>query len=160
MRRVESKLNRGAKREDRMFRYAIAAAALSALLWSRAQAEMNGAARIGVLNDMSSVYSDFQGRTADYAFGDDLQKQASEEINAEGGQGLVAKGLELAHRIAGNAPFANFAVMHLLPRIARSDPAAGYVTEALAAAIAQGDEEAKARLKAFLEKRAPKVART
>jgi hypothetical protein len=50
--------------------------------------------------------------------------------------------------------------MHLLPRIANSDPAAGYVTEALAAAIAQGDEEAKARLKAFLEKRAPKVARS
>ena len=75
------------------------------------------------------------------------------------GDGL-AKGLELAHRIAGNAPFTNFAVMHLLPRIARSDPAAGYVTEALAAAIAQGDDEAKARLKAFLEKRAPKVARS
>jgi len=75
------------------------------------------------------------------------------------GDGL-AKGLELAHRIAGNAPFTNFAVMHLLPRIARSDPAAGFVTEALAAAIAQGDEEAKARLKAFLEKRAPKVARS
>jgi (methylthio)acryloyl-CoA hydratase len=75
------------------------------------------------------------------------------------GEGL-AKGLELAHRIVGNAPFTNFAVMHLLPRIARSDPAAGYVTEALAAAIAQGDEEAKARLKAFLEKRAPKVARS
>src|ERR1700757_6626 len=75
------------------------------------------------------------------------------------GEGF-AKGLELAHRIAGNAPFTNFAVMHLLPRIARSDPAAGYVTEALAAAIAQGDEEAKARLKAFLEKRAPKVARS
>ena len=75
------------------------------------------------------------------------------------GEGL-AKGLELAHRIAGNAPFTNFAVMHLLPRIARSDPTTGYVTEALAAAIAQGDEEAKARLKAFLEKRAPKVARS
>jgi (methylthio)acryloyl-CoA hydratase len=75
------------------------------------------------------------------------------------GQG-IAKGLELAHRIAGNAPFTNFAVMHLLPRIARSDPSAGFVTEALAAAIAQGDDEAKARLKAFLEKRAPKVART
>src|ERR1044072_8717002 len=45
------------------------------------------------------------------------------------GEGL-AKGLELAHRIAGNAPFTNFAVMHLLPRIARSDPAAGYVTDA------------------------------
>ena len=49
--------------------------------------------------------------------------------------------------------------MHVLPRIAGSDPAAGYVTEALAAAIAQGDDEAKARLKAFLEKRGPKVAR-
>ena len=74
------------------------------------------------------------------------------------GEGL-AKGLELAHRIAGNAPFSNFAAMHLLPRIARSDPSAGYVTEALGAAIAQGDDDAKARLKAFLEKRAPKVAR-
>jgi (methylthio)acryloyl-CoA hydratase len=74
------------------------------------------------------------------------------------GQGL-AKGIELAHRIAGNAPFTNFAVMHLLPRIARSDPSAGFVTEALAAAIAQGDEQAKERLKAFLEKRAPKVTR-
>jgi hypothetical protein len=30
--------------------------------------------------------------------------------------------------------------------------------EALMAAIAQGDDEAKARLQAFLEKRAPKVA--
>ena len=75
------------------------------------------------------------------------------------GQGL-AKGLELAHRIAGNAPFTNFAIVHLLPRIARSEPSAGFVTEALAAAIAQGDDEAKARLKAFLEKRAPKVTRT
>ncbi len=77
----------------------------------------------------------------------------------DAGEG-IAKGMEIAHRIANNAPFTNFAVMHLLPRIARSDPAAGYVTEALAAAIAQGDEEAKARLKAFLEKRAPKVARS
>jgi (methylthio)acryloyl-CoA hydratase len=77
----------------------------------------------------------------------------------EAGEGL-AKGLDLAARIAGNASFTNFAVMHLLPRIARSDPAAGFATEALAAAIAQGDDEAKARLKAFLEKRAPKVARS
>jgi enoyl-CoA hydratase/carnithine racemase len=74
------------------------------------------------------------------------------------GQGL-AKGLELAGQVAENAPFTNFAAMHVLPRIAGSDPAAGFVTEALAAAIAQGDDEAKARLKAFLEKRAPKVAR-
>jgi len=77
----------------------------------------------------------------------------------DNGAGL-AKGLELAHRIAGNAPFTNYAVMQLLPRIARSDPAAGFATEALAAAIAQGEAEAKERLKAFLEKRAPKVARS
>ena len=50
--------------------------------------------------------------------------------------------------------------MHILPRIARSDPATGFATEALTAAIAQGDNEAKARMKAFLEKRGPEVARS
>jgi (methylthio)acryloyl-CoA hydratase len=75
------------------------------------------------------------------------------------GEGL-AKGIELATKIAGNAPFTNFAVMHMLPRIARSDPATGFATEALTAAIAQGEDEAKARLKDFLEKRGPKVARS
>jgi enoyl-CoA hydratase/carnithine racemase len=72
------------------------------------------------------------------------------------GEGL-AKGIELARRIAGNAPMTNFAVTQVLPRIAESDPATGYVTEALISAIAQADGEAKSRLKAFLEKRAPKV---
>lgn len=72
----------------------------------------------------------------------------------------LAKAMEAAQRIAGNAPFTNFAVMHMLPRIARSDPATGFATEALTAAIAQGEDEAKARLKAFLEKRAPKVKRS
>ncbi|MGZ3358716.1 MAG: crotonase/enoyl-CoA hydratase family protein [Xanthobacteraceae bacterium] len=72
------------------------------------------------------------------------------------GEGL-AKGIELAERIAGNAPMTNFAVTQVLPRIAESDHAMGYVTEALISAIAQADDEAKVRLKAFLEKRAPKV---
>jgi enoyl-CoA hydratase/carnithine racemase len=92
-------------------------------------------------------------------------------LNAEEGQAIglsqylvddgagLAKAIELAERIAGNAPFTNFAVTHMLPRIARSDPAAGFATEALTAAIAQGEEEAKKRLKAFLEKRGPKVVR-
>jgi (methylthio)acryloyl-CoA hydratase len=71
----------------------------------------------------------------------------------------MAKALELAERIAGNAPFTNFAVTHMLPRIAASDPAAGFAAEALTAAIAQGEDEAKQRLKAFLEKRGPKVVR-
>ena len=77
----------------------------------------------------------------------------------DNGNGL-AKGLEIAGRIAGNAPFTNYAVVQLLPRIARSDPAAGFATEALAAAIAQGEDEAKARLRDFLEKRGPKVVRS
>ncbi len=72
------------------------------------------------------------------------------------GAGL-AKGIELAGRIAGNTPTTNFAVMHVLPRIAEQDRASGYLTEALIASIAQGDEEAKSRLKAFLDKRAPKT---
>jgi enoyl-CoA hydratase/carnithine racemase len=91
--------------------------------------------------------------------------------NAEEGQAIgfsnylvapgagLAKGLELAKHIAGNAPMTNFAVTQVLPRIAESDPASGYVMEALIAAIAQGDDEAKTRLKAFLEKRAPKTVR-
>jgi enoyl-CoA hydratase/carnithine racemase len=75
------------------------------------------------------------------------------------GAGL-AKAVELAQHIARNAPMTNFAVTHVLPRIAGADPATGYLMEALTSAIAQGDEEAKSRLKAFLEKRAPKTARS
>ena len=71
----------------------------------------------------------------------------------------LAKGIALAKRIAQNAPLTNFAVTHVLPRIADSDPASGYVMESLMAAIAQGDAEAKARLKDFLEKRAAKTTR-
>jgi len=74
----------------------------------------------------------------------------------EAGKGF-AKGLELAERIATNAPLTNFAVMHTLPRIAESDPAAGYAMESLISSIAQADPEAKARLRDFLEKRGPKV---
>jgi enoyl-CoA hydratase/carnithine racemase len=74
----------------------------------------------------------------------------------DNGAGL-AKGIELAERIATNAPLTNFAVMHVLPRIAESDPASGYLAESLMAAIAQGSDEAKERLKDFLEKRGAKV---
>jgi enoyl-CoA hydratase/carnithine racemase len=74
--------------------------------------------------------------------------------------GGLAKGIELAKQVAANAPMTNFAVTHVLPRIAAADPAAGYLTEALISAIAQGDAEAKARLKAFLEKRAAKTVRS
>jgi enoyl-CoA hydratase/carnithine racemase len=76
----------------------------------------------------------------------------------DAGMGL-AKGFELANRIAGNTPLTNFAIMHALPRIADMDTAGGYAMEALMASIAQADGEAKARLKDFLEKRAPKAVR-
>ena len=68
-----------------------------------------------------------------------------------------AKGLELAHRMAKNAPLTNFAVIQALPRIAEADPRIGYLMESLMAAVAQGSDEAKARVRAFLDKRAAKV---
>ena len=92
--------------------------------------------------------------------------------DAEGGQSIgltqyltgsgegLAKAVELARTAAGNAPLTNFALIHALPRIAESDPAAGYLAEALMAAIAQGDREAKTRLGDFLEKRSGKVKPT
>ena len=76
----------------------------------------------------------------------------------EPGEGF-AKGLELAKRIAGNAPLTNFAIIHALPRIAAMDPASGHTIESLMSAIAQDDPDAKARVRAFLEKRAPKTTR-
>ena len=76
----------------------------------------------------------------------------------DNGKGF-AKGLELAARIAENAPLTNFAVTQVLPRITEMDPASGFAVEALMASIAQADGEAKSRLKDFLEKRGPKVKR-
>ena len=72
------------------------------------------------------------------------------------GAGL-ATAIELAERIAGNAPMTNFAAMHVLPRNAEQDRASGLLMESLMSAIAQGDPEAKRRLRDFLEKRAPKT---
>jgi len=74
----------------------------------------------------------------------------------DNGQGL-GKALELAGKIAANSPVTNFAVIHALPRIAEANPREGFLMEALMAAIAQGSDEAKERLRAFLEKRAKKV---
>ncbi|WP_298724069.1 crotonase/enoyl-CoA hydratase family protein [uncultured Ferrovibrio sp.] len=74
----------------------------------------------------------------------------------EPGQGM-AKALELAKKIATNAPMTNFAVMHALPRIVESNPESGYLMEAMMSSIAQADIEAKKRIRDFLEKRAAKV---
>jgi enoyl-CoA hydratase/carnithine racemase len=76
---------------------------------------------------------------------------------AEPGEGL-RKGLELAKRAAANAPLTNFAVIQALPRIARADPDTGLLLESLMCSVAAADDEAKMRLRAFLEKHAPKVS--
>jgi enoyl-CoA hydratase/carnithine racemase len=72
------------------------------------------------------------------------------------GEGF-ARALSLAEAIAGNAPLSNFAVIQALPRIADSDPRVGYLMESLMAAAAQSDGEAKARVRAFLDKHAAKT---
>jgi len=67
------------------------------------------------------------------------------------------KALELATRIAANAPLTNYALMHALPRIAEQPTDHGFFTEALMSAIVQDAPEAKARVREFLEGRGPKV---
>ncbi|MGV3728932.1 crotonase/enoyl-CoA hydratase family protein [Hydrogenophaga sp.] len=69
------------------------------------------------------------------------------------------KAMELATRIASNAPLTNYALMHALPRIAEQPADQGFFTEALMAAIVQNAPEAKERVRAFLEGRANKVKR-
>ncbi len=69
------------------------------------------------------------------------------------------KALELAARVAQNAPLTNYALMHALPRIAEQPADQGYLTESLMAAIAQSAPEAKQRVQAFLAGKASKVAK-
>jgi len=70
------------------------------------------------------------------------------------------KALELAKRIATNAPMTNYALTHVLPRIADQSADHGFMTEAMMAAIAQSAPEAKDRVRAFLDGRAAKVQKS
>jgi (methylthio)acryloyl-CoA hydratase len=72
----------------------------------------------------------------------------------------LSKALDLATRIATNAPLTNYALMHALPRIADQPADQGFLTEAMMAAIAQSAPEAKERVKAFLDGKAAKVQKT
>jgi enoyl-CoA hydratase/carnithine racemase len=71
--------------------------------------------------------------------------------------GAHAKAIELAGRVAQNAPLTNFAVLQALPLIAEASPQTGLMLEALMAGVAQSDQEAKARIRDFLERKAGKV---
>jgi (methylthio)acryloyl-CoA hydratase len=87
------------------------------------------------------------------------QQAGLSQYVVDNGAGL-ARGVELAERIAGNAPMSNYAVMHALPRIADQSMAEGLLTESLMAAVAESTPEAKERLRAFLDKRAGKVVKS
>ncbi len=66
----------------------------------------------------------------------------------------IAHALSLAERVSKNAPMSNYAIVQALPRIVEQGPEEGLFTESLMAAIAQADEEAKARMRDFLSGKA------
>ncbi len=116
-----------------------------------------GSARIPRLIGVSRMTDMMMtGRVLDAAEG---QQLGISQYLVGDGEGL-AKAFELAHRIAKNAPLSNFAVMHALPRIADLSQSDGLFVESLMAAIAQGDEAAKERVRAFLDGRAEKVRKS
>jgi enoyl-CoA hydratase/carnithine racemase len=104
-----------------------------------------GASRMADLMLTGRVYDADEGQAAGLS-----------HYRVRDGAGL-AKGLELAQKIATNAPLSNYAVTQALPRIADLSQSDGLFVESLMAAIAQGDDDAKQRVRAFLEKRAHKV---
>ncbi len=68
------------------------------------------------------------------------------------------KAMDLATRMAANAEMSNWAVLNALPRIRDMSAEDGLFTESLMATLASTTDEAKGRLRAFLEKRAGKVS--
>jgi len=74
----------------------------------------------------------------------------------EEGEGLN-KALELAEKIASNASMVNYALMHILPRIADASQDQALMMESLIAALSKNTPEAKQRLQHFLDGKAKKV---
>jgi enoyl-CoA hydratase/carnithine racemase len=106
-----------------------------------------GAARMADMMFTGRVYGAQEGERVGFA-----------QYLVPQGQALD-KALELAERVAQNAPLTNYALMHALPRIAEQPADHGFLTEAMMAAIAQSAPEAKSRVKDFLEGRANKVGK-
>jgi len=80
------------------------------------------------------------------------------QYRVEEGQGL-ARGIELAKRIAENATITNYSVLQALPRIAEMGPNEGLFVESLMATVSKSSEEAQTMLADFLEGRSKKVSR-
>jgi len=104
-----------------------------------------GAARMADMMLTGRVYQAEEGERAGFA-----------QYLVPAGQALE-RALEIAKRVAQNAPLTNYALMHALPRIAEQPADQGFLTEALMSAIAQSAPEAKQRVRDFLEGRAAKV---
>lgn len=66
----------------------------------------------------------------------------------------LAKAMELADMIVGNAPLANYMILQALPRIGEMSPAEGLLAEELATALTQTSADARAGMEAFLKKQA------
>jgi hypothetical protein len=64
------------------------------------------------------------------------------------------RGIERPQKTAANEELTNFAVMHALPRIADASRETGFFTEALMSAITKAAPEAKAGIRAFLNRKA------
>ncbi len=91
-----------------------------------------------------------------------LDAQDGERCNlvqyvVEAGSAL-AKAKALAQVAAGNAALSNYAIINALPRIQDMAQDDGLFVESLIASFTQTSPEANERLKAFLDKRAAKVA--
>jgi enoyl-CoA hydratase/carnithine racemase len=107
-----------------------------------------GAARMADMMLTGRVYQAEEGERAGFA-----------QYLVPAGQAF-ARAVEIARRVAQNAPLTNYALMHALPRIAEQPADQGFLTEALMAAIAQSAPEAKQRVRDFLEGRAAKVGQS
>jgi (methylthio)acryloyl-CoA hydratase len=104
-----------------------------------------GVARMTDMMLTGRVYSATEGSS--YGFAQYLTKPG----------GALPKAVELAERVAANAPLTNFAVLQALPMIAESNPQTGLLMESLMATVAQSDKEAKRRIRAFLDHKTAKV---
>src|ERR1700732_3281128 len=94
------------------------------------------------------VYSATEG--ASYGF--------AQYLTGEGA--ALDKAMELAAKVANNAPLTHFAVLQALPMIAEANPQTGLLMESLMATVAQSDKEAKLRIRAFLAHKTAKVKPT
>lgn len=77
---------------------------------------------------------------------------------AVGKDAALPMALELARKIASNAPLANYVMIQALSRIEDMDKAGGLFTESLCAALTQTSPDAIEGLQAFLQKRVPRFS--